>query len=373
MGSTYGDAWAGGRTRQTKDGVVFVLRQRRNGVGYQFTLNVTSEKDAMGELALFNRDPEGYAALHRRGQVVAEPVVLDLAKLEKFLDHMKLKKNNTELYRANIRNRLAWWMDALKGADLRHVQLKDLNEALDTRSTDHRGCIIAIKSFGSWLRGRGDLAIANDPTLGLKVPQGKAARLDRVKLVNLKELERIYSHIDDQVIRDIVKVRINTGMHHSEVVRVAKGEVAIHELADQGEIAGTITFTHKSGRQHLISMTADWLAAVKRLVAVGGLPSNKTIDERLGEAAAAAGVKKCPEQGAFRHSFITQAVTSSRTVAPNSSGATLEDITAVTGNSVEVAKEFYLQVKVKRMVVLPLKLHHPKDPVPLQRQLTSQG
>jgi integrase len=372
MAGKYVGKWDGGRIRKTRKGPVYVLEQTRDGQAYKFTLKAGSERDARAELALFNQDPGAYQAALRRVSMRG-PVVLTADKLADFLAELK-RKGRSRVYRANIRNYIAWWIEKLKGADLRHVELLGLNQILDAELAGRRHRIIALKSMCSWLRERGELARAQDPTLDLKVPQGAAAKLTREKLVNLKQLEAIYKHLDDQVVRDVLKLRINTGMHHAEVARIAAGEVEVKDLDDQGEIAGTIRFIHKSGKVHLISLNQDLLSTVRRLEACGGLPSNKTIDARLKAAAAAVGPNvKTPEQGAFRHTFITQARYAGRTVLPKTTGASMEHITGITGNSVATAEKFYDQVEVKPMVLIPVVLRHLQDPAPLQRQAARPG
>jgi hypothetical protein len=57
--------WAGGQTYQNRAGrLIYVIARMHSGVRYAIKLDSTSERDALAELALFERDPAAYKAAH---------------------------------------------------------------------------------------------------------------------------------------------------------------------------------------------------------------------------------------------------------------------------------------------------------------------
>jgi hypothetical protein len=51
-------SWAGGRTSVANGVTVFVIEKTRHGARYTTRLDVSGEREALAELALFERDPE---------------------------------------------------------------------------------------------------------------------------------------------------------------------------------------------------------------------------------------------------------------------------------------------------------------------------
>lgn len=355
--------WAGGRVKQDRTGrEVWVIERTILGTPYTITLDAASEREALADLALFERDPAGFLT---RSQAAAESaagvVVINNDRIGRFLKHLE-EADRSRNYRRNVLTYLRWWRDVLKGRDLRAMRLVQLNDALDADPAGRKHKIIHLKSFASWLRKRGDLMAHQDPTLSLEIPKSRPEKADRKKHHSAEEVERIYRMIASQSIRDAIRIRAMTGMHYSELARLASGRGTVNEVRNHGEIAGTITFRHKNGRNHVISIDAPTLAAVKRLQAAGHAPSDSWMGKVIRAAAKANGVEPL-ELGALRHSFASWR-TSARVVKPKDGGASLAQVAAVMGHlNPRTTAIFYDGTEVPEMVLPPLNLFHPDDPV----------
>ena len=130
MAAHWTGKWPGGRTYERDGRTVFVVERMRHGRRYTIPLDVGSERQALAELALFERDPEGFAT---RGEAAEQRVVASVFvgadNVQRFLDHLKREKR-TDRYRRNCRYYLSLWAEALAGRDLRQVTLQELKRVL---------------------------------------------------------------------------------------------------------------------------------------------------------------------------------------------------------------------------------------------------
>src|SRR6185295_10255927 len=395
-GATWIREWAGGRVRAARDREVFVIEQAFAGKRYALTLDVLTERDALAELALFDRDPGAYRT--KRQAAAAEgvgPVCVDDVSVASFLEYLT-ERACTEKYRGDVRYSLAEWAEALAGRDLRRVASRELRSILSRRWAAGRMHRIAhLKSFCAWLRERDEgatLTLQNDPSLGLRVPAARPEKAKREKGYPLDLVERLYAVLWRQDVRDVVRLRACTGMHHTEVERLAAGLGQVRRVDDRSGIAGTVRFVHKSGNDHTISLDAATFAAVERIVAAGprlqtrrnipgGCPSVDTVAQVCEQAAR----KLDPEDRAalgetedappkfrpheLRHSFATWAEEEGSVVYPKGRGAPGELISAVMGHTeTTTRKRFYSGVRVPPMIKLPIRLVHPDDPRPIERR-----
>ncbi|WP_233595327.1 MULTISPECIES: site-specific integrase [Corallococcus] len=331
-------------------------------------LDVASERDALAELALWERNPDGYRT---RRQAAADdaPVRIDEDVLAGLMAHLTEKGRSLE-YRRSVRNYLAAWADALGGRDLRKVQLRELRRCLTEWKTARKSRIIALKSMTAWLREEDRLKPAEDPTLELRVPPSVAEKGRRTKGYPMALVERFYAAIKSQPVRDVLCLRAKTGMHDSEISRMASGAGELREVKDPCGIWGTVSFRHKNGRVHIVSLDAQAFAAARRLVARKRSPRGSTIHECLGYAAARLGNQFPGEEiepihpSELRHSFATWSSECGQVVKPTSGGVALEMVAAVMGHlSTRTTKLFYEGVQVPPMIIFPLRLLHPDDPV----------
>jgi integrase len=362
MGARWIDKWAGGRVRDVQGRRVWVIERR----GRTITLDVHSEPDALAELALFSRDPGGYRP---RRDTVPDRIQIDADTLDALMRDL-VKRDTTEDYRAYTLAYLKKWDRALAAKhgsayDLRHLKLRDLRAALATWKTAEQKRIVAIKTLTAYLRAEGRLDLVDDPTHDLAVPQAVAEKSRRRKGYAMAHVAKVYAEITDQSIRDVIWLRAYTGMHESEIRRVALGRARLRRVDDPSGIAGTLVFPHKSGT-HVLSLAAGSYAAAERLQRAGGIPGRVLIHRALERAARAAGVAK-PNPSELRHSFATWAPDHGVEVRPTAAGVPMALVASVLGHrSQATTRKFYTEVDVPPMIALPsLTLYHPEDPAPI--------
>ncbi|WP_257455632.1 tyrosine-type recombinase/integrase [Archangium lipolyticum] len=367
-------SWAGGRTYQNKEGeTVYQLERSVSGVRYSIKLEVGSERAALAELALFDRDPVGYRAqVQSAGAPQGSAVFLDAETVQGFLLHLASKERSGG-YRRDARTYLSQWAEVLARRDLRTVTLLELRRALSQWSTARKMRIITLKSFFSWLREEDRIKASEDPTLALKVPPAVAEKGVRTKGYTMAQVEKLYAAVNSQVVRDVLCLRAKTGMHNSEIERLASGKGELRVINDPSGIAGTARFLHKNGRVHIISLDAQGLAAAQRLQARGAAPGRNTVRESIGYASVRAGQSPL-NPGELRHSFATWAKNEGTVVKATRGGVPLDVVASVLGHqSSRTTSKFYDGTEVPPLIAIPLKLYHPQDPVAMQPRSGSAG
>jgi integrase len=369
MATKFTGRWQGGRTYETSDGrTVFVIERMRHGRRYTTPLDVGTKREALAELALFERDPDAYTTrVADAGLRASEVVRMEAALVGRFLEYLA-REQRTERYRKNTRYYLSQWAEALAGRDLRTVTLQDLKRALVRWPKAYKARVIAIKTFLSYVREVEALVTpAQDPTLALKVPPARPGKKLKERAYDLKVVDRFYRATDNQAVRDVLLVLAKTGLHGTELSRIARGEAEVLVLPDQGAITATIRFVHKSGEEHVQSVDAQTLAAVQRLVRRGQIP----VDAFLRKHMRVAGKKLGEEPillGRLRHCFITWAQDVGVELKPKSAGVPLATVAAIVGHkSAKTTRLFYTGFRVPSLLQLPLRLEHPDDPVEITR------
>ncbi len=380
--------WKGGRMFAGKDGrPVYVLRKMINGRNYTIHLDARSEPEAEAELALFVRAPEGYRTRGEAKKIRDESAVyMDAARVGRYLERMR-SKGTTERYVKNVGFYLAAWAEGLAGRDLRSVTLQDLLRELNKHKAARKNRITALKSFCAWLREEeGALTAGEDASISLKIPATRPEKSVREKGYSIETIERLYRAIngweftnlnredtrrrtDVQCVRDVLCIHAKTGMHGTEIERLARGEGKVSMVGEPGEIAATVTFIHKSGQVHRQSIDRQTLAAVQRLQARGAAPVDSHI-RRVVRRACKSLRLPLVRFGELRHSFVTWASECGQEVRPKAGGLPLSAVAAVVGHhSAHTTKRFYENVKVPPMIKIPIKLEHPEDPalLPVRR------
>ncbi|MCK8501562.1 tyrosine-type recombinase/integrase [Myxococcus fulvus] len=368
-GAKWVGRWEGGRIREARGKRVFVIERRVLGKQTSVRLDVSSEREALAELALFERDPVAYRTRGQAKATAPGAARIEPETLEAFLKHA-IEQGLTPAYVKDILGTyLTAWGAVLKGRDLRTVQLAELRALLARWKTAKRHRIVALKSFTTWLREEARLPRAEDPTIDLKVPQPKAEKSVRAKGYEMPAIELLYAEIPSQLLRDTLCLRAKTGMHDTEIGRIARGEAELREVRDPSGIFGTLTFRHlKAGKVHVVSVDAQTFAAARRLAARGSPLSRNAAKVMIDRAAKRLGVPSI-QPGELRHSFATWARQTGKVVRPADGGVSLDEIAAVMGHtSARTTQVFYVGDKVPPMIALPLQLQHPEDPTPLGGQ-----
>jgi integrase len=363
--------WEGGRTYRTQTGEVrWVIRRRLGDKDWNVTLDVEKEADANAEYRVFQRDPAAYRThrqeLSHRAKVAAkaaqEAVLLTDATVEPFLRHLKAT-GRTPQYIDAAQHYLADWGTKLKGQDLRTIGPKALKKTHASFETALKWRTITFKSFCSYLVAQGDLDAVEDPGRHLRVPA--ARRRHENKSYSIETVERLYKAIPSQEVRDVLCILAKTGMHGTEVERLARGDGTLTALKGHGEIAGTARFIHKNGRPFIVSLDLQTLAAAQRLQARRKAPDRQTLRHYAHRVHKATGLEVV-NFGALRHSFATWMAQSGTICSPGGAGVSAEVVAQLLGHtSARTTALHYLDVKVPPMGQVPIKLYHPEDPKPL--------
>ncbi len=406
MARKWVDTWQGGRIFKSRSGETgWVLQRMVNGERFSKTLDVTSEKDALAELALFDRDPVKYVTpTEEAREAGVGAIVVNADTTAQVLAHLK-KNDRDKRYVASVIKYLATWGEDLEGKDLRKVRIDELKRLLAKHETARPKRIAALKTFTAFFRTElNTLPVNEDPTIALMSIQTLPEKLQREKGHTIEAVQKVYASTynweselidhalgrfrmrgctvgknrsgwgDVQGVRDVLVLRCKLGMHMSEVNRLTSGKAIIKPVSGHGEIRGTLRFTHKRGNDHVVSLDAQGLAAAQRLLVRGSPINDSFMRTTVRLASAKAGLKIPMALGELRHSFITWAKEKGREVRPKTGGVPIELVSAVVGHlGSTTTKSNYLGSHVPSMIAVPLKLQHPDDPKPKLKLVSSAG
>lgn len=372
---------------------VFWLDKIRGGTRYLKRLGAISADQAGAEVSRFLEAPEAYRTPDERREderVAAEEAHLDAAAEAKAREATAVRLDEEtiaafiEAYRTRVTPHQAFVVDAylaqwatspaLFGKDLRRVELRDLAAELSGKKSV-KARIVALKAFTAWLREQGRLKRAEDPTLDLKVPQPRrpTPRELAERVYDVRTIEATYRHIPNQAVRDLYFAKVHSGMHESEIRRIASGDAVVRKLKGQGAIAATVDFEHrKKGGGHRQSIDRATLARLERLVERtrrDGWPTEKTIARNLDKAAEGSSKEaKKPVERVYlanlRATRTTLLQSIGKVVHPKGAkgGVPLELVARSHGHDPRTAAAFYTGTEIPPMLVLPVKLVHPEDP-----------
>jgi integrase len=385
--------WAGGRVRAMLKGDVYLIEKMVAGRRYSLNLGVIGEDRARAEYALFLQSPHTYRAPAERvaeeqnkkaeaeNRALAGAVVITTELITAYRDAALEGVHRRAASAQHVRECCGFIGEFAKapqlaGRDLRSVTLGELNAALDQWSKSRRKRIVALKSFTKFLRRRGLLSAKNDPTVDLTTPQPRtpteAEKEDKV--YSPEDLEAFYRHLDKQESRDVFLVRTYTGLHLTEIRRIAEGKGSLRRVG-KGEIVGTVSVEHKSGQTHVQSLNAKAFAAFERLVSAGRIPSEGRLIEAGRRACISLGYvtkdgkaddDRRVQMANLRHTFITHATESGKLVNAEGDGGVPVNVVAqlVGHHDTKTTSKFYIAKRVPPMVVIPVMLEHPDDPSP---------
>jgi hypothetical protein len=369
-------SWEGGRSYLTSKGrIVYVIERRVHKKKRSLPLPwVTSLEQARGELALFNRDPVGYLDRQQKSrQAKLSLITISPDLVTAFLEALA-DKSTTVRYRQNTRRYLDLWAKRLKNGDLRRVTLQELRAHLRALPA-RKKCIIAFKSFCSYLVTTGHLLPAENPAQALKVPpsrrvaqpKGYGANMISANYAALSTLPDKTNPPDPataQAVRDVFVLAALHGLHYSEIERIASdAQIRVVNPAPDAQVAGTATFLHKNGDQHVLSLTPRTLRAALRLQARRQAPAESCVRRYLRQAADVLKQSTRLRLGQLRHSFVSIAKTSGRVVSLDGPGIPLTTIAQIIGHkTATTAARFYDNAAVPPLLTIPLTLRHDDDP-----------
>lgn len=289
------NTWAGGYVAKSGKHVIY---KRVGGRLFELTTPATSARAAMLQLQRFEADPTAYRPEGDTREAALE-LTADLAK--EFLVWSRRGKGNSPKWVRDQKRALAWWLDRLKGVDMRRASTARIVTELEPVRRGRKQLIATLKTFLAWLRvERHLLTTAQDPTFGqLRVPQSRPKQLEQVKAVGVEEYRRIIDALKGWP-RDALGVLGATGWHWSELERFVKGgAVERHPRAEGAVLLCPHTKAGVPLRTHVPAVMAE---PAERLRAAGASVEY----HRFRRALRAVDAKFNP--GFMRHSVASWAV-----------------------------------------------------------------
>jgi integrase len=342
-------AWRSrGRIRKGKDGPVYVIRKQVDSRRYEIALGARTLEQALGEYALFERDPVAY---EKQARAVAappppsrEPVYLDTALADAFLKWSRDVKGNTPRWVHEQKLYLDAWQRKLAGVDLRRATFKDhIRPALEgVRS--YRPRVAVILGLYRWLRLERDLELSEDPVHGrFFLPDPAPEQWKKVKAVPREHFDKALEHLTG-IYRHVLVLQGGTGCHVTEAWRFMTGgsiePLPVGALKDGS--AGVVVFPLTKGKDVLrVRVDKRTLEAAEKVLAFGAKSAEHEkrkafSKERYVDAVkSACEVAKVPifKPGQMRHSIATAAV---------NAGADLEAVSAFLGHkNPKTTRRFY--------------------------------
>lgn len=342
--------WAGGRVRDGVRGRVWVIEKMVRGRRYKHALKVNSEVEAEAELALFLRDPDGYTS-----EAARKPTVLTVELAGRFLDGQK-RRGLSLSWRRNSRWALGWWAEELGPVDLRRLDAGRIRRGVAKHEAPMGKMVLAVlRAFCGWLVDRGELTAGENVAATVPFERAVKRRALEERGYTAEEIEAAYGALRSQLWRDILRVRVSTGMHASELARISAGECVVRP--GSGEIAAVLVYGHKRGTPHQLSVDAETLAAVRRLMARKTHPDQSTSFKAFGR------VNLKPAR--IRHTFVGLARMPGATPVypPEGGGIPLSIVSQIAGHTSEaMTVDAYMGEVIPPMARLPLTLAHADDP-----------
>lgn len=375
-------SWKGGRFYLDDAGrKVFVIERRAarlTGVAgspkrYTIKLRTHDEDLAVGELARFLADPVAY----ERSRATVAPVVgpdhegvfITADRVRLYMEHIA---DTVEDHRRARRAYLLAW--AQLGIDLRTVDRGALRTALASFEGGHHGRTEALNAFCRFLVSEGHLPSWSPLVCKIKAEETRAAR----EAYSVEALQEAYAALASQRMRDVFRLRVQCGMHFTEIKQVAGCSIVTGPLPDAGAairtlpkvdapsatgkatrsalppvtIAGVLQVMHKSRKRHRVSVDGASLAAALRLRE--SVPSRISVWKAFGDLT--------PSN--LRHTFATLSLEVGQIVTPTTGGIDPVAVQRALGHAVGSAmlKDRYSKVQTPPMVWLDLGLKHPDDP-----------
>lgn len=345
--------WKGGRYYLDDQGrpVYFIERRKR-----VIRLATHDQELALGELARFWSAPESYQVERPAPPAPElEPLYITAARVDDFLESIRGAVKDHRRARAS---QLKGW--AKLKLDLRTASPRALRAALATFSGGHRGRVEALNAFARFLVREGELA-SWTPLQNTREP--KATRAARVAYT-VEQIRAAYAKLDAGPVRDLFRVRVETGMHHTEIRQVLGLAVSDAPLPDTGaalrqlpmheHFLGVVQVVHRKKakklheRRHRISLGRGTWSALLRLRA--HVPDRVTTWEKLGE------VGIVPSN--LRHTYTTLAVEVGRLVTYTAGGVDRAQVAQVLGHRAGSAMtaDRYDRSQVPPLILLPLDL-----------------
>ncbi len=314
--------WPGVVHMQADGRELFIITKQINGRRYSVSTRAHTLPAALKQLERFEADPEGYrpeGVVERKGPTLTSKLSLE------YVRWMEEVRENTPKHCKEMGNRLADWIEDLRGKDLRKVNLRDdIKPALDRRvgSRPHR--IIALKGFYAWMRKEKHLLTsAEDPTLDLPVPQAQPEKNKRRKVVEWKRVQACAQKLTQRY-RDCLVLLTATAWHVTELERFVRSDESELVRPFNRKPLAVLVVRHKGGE-----LTRTPLNHVEHVEAAQRLRRSREVPRYLNKHVKKACLKAKVRPftlGVMRHSVLTWAIEQGATPAQASEFAGHKDL-----------------------------------------------
>ena len=222
------EGWGGGRPWQAPDGTVtYYIRRKIDGRLYDKSTRATTRAAAEAQLRRFEADPAAYQA---GGDSRRPPVFLTNDQAKAFLRWSQVERENSDQWVKKQKAILAWWMEHLKGVDLRRATLQDhiLPPLAGPKVHGKSQRIEIIKTFYGWLRKvEHTISAHEDPTYGaLPAGQGRPAQHRKSMVIAREHYLLAREHLVG-VFRDAKSHRFGICMAHARTSSPERADVLL--------------------------------------------------------------------------------------------------------------------------------------------------
>jgi integrase len=279
---TWAGKWEGGRYYLDEQGrPVYFIERRVNGQVAQIKLPTSEETEAIGMLALFNKDRTRFVkSLEPVKETRPDSVFVTVDRVNLYMQSIR---DCVDDHRAARKKYLSDWGE--KGIDLMTVDRAQLRKLLASWEGGHRGRVEALNAFANFLVKEDELPTWKRFANPFEPKQTRAARV----IYSLEQLQEKLKTLEPGPVRDLFYLRAATGMHQTEIDQIEKAKiytgplpdkgVGIRTLGDEHVIRGVVQVVHKNGQRHRVSVDQVALDAVMRLRA--GVPSRVGVWKKL--------------------------------------------------------------------------------------------
>jgi len=365
--------WLGGYVRWGKRGPAYIIERWVDGQRFHVSTKCRTERAALEQLAAFEADPAAYKP--RRKQRRAAPVssrpkvvTLTAALVHEYLEWMVTRPTpSTHDHQRDHHQVLRHWLAFYAGRDVRDVPLSELAAHLDGKRNQMMR-VQGLRSFCAWLRQHKYLLTrAEDPTLDLRRPRGRATKDTRRVAIPPEHILAVLPHLPAPS-RDVMVLRLGTGWHMEEVRRFAEGgeivrvegrsvALATIEGPVRVPLLAVLRVRHKvRATTNTPVLYPEHLAAAERIRAAGHVVTAHTLNDHTRDACAAAKVPRFYNWH-IRHSAVSYAM---------EHGALLEQASVFVDHlNVDTTRTHYADLALPTRAVpvlrVPAVLPAPKD------------
>jgi integrase len=366
--------WRGGRYYLDDSGKrVFFIESNRKGVPRAIQLETHDEELAKAQLAQFRSNPATFLRLLKPPEPELPPEAVTITPERVNLYLASISNRARDYYNAKRADLYGWatWRDSEgRPLDLRTVDKKTLRVILDTfkgdgkdrrRTGGFKRRAESLNCFANFLVREGDGLKEWSPLTVMPNQRPAQTRAEQVAY-SPEEIRAAWLKLEDQALKDVLHLRVATGMHYTEIQQLVGARLLTGPLPDKHpvigsgfiraeldnkahEIRGVVQIRQKTKPRHRVSVNALTLEAALRLRA--GAPS------RFDVYNAFVAIGMVPSN--LRHTYTTLRG-KGRIIHYDEGGVSLDEVAELLGHRVgsKMTGSRYDKLQVPPMMKLPL-------------------